>query len=284
MSLARHALRRLPFASPLGRAFSFLASLRRHPATRHVPFVVVSVVFVVSRLFYRAHGVRFDGEPVTYFIQYIPVWAVEHDFWRSLFYLHEQPPLQNLFAGGIYRLFGADPGFRILEAIYAGFAFTIAQCLLACMRRLGVRAWIATISVALFISTPTAVIYQNWLFYHEPVAMLLVLAVYLLLRFYEKGTLRAGVAFFSVLGIAAEFRSVYGPLWMATIAAGLLLWPPFRAGRFSPRKTIVLAAALPIAIVALVNLRTPFQIGQSMGSAIAWSNLPSKIGGVRAAV
>src|SRR5438132_521603 len=80
--------------------------------------------FVASRLYYRARlHVSFDSAPITYFIQYVPAWLLKHDFWRSLLYLHQQPPLQNLVAGGIFRIAGPERAPFVLEAIYVGSGF-----------------------------------------------------------------------------------------------------------------------------------------------------------------
>ena len=269
-----------------------------HRAARHLPFVVLTAAFVSSRLYYRAHfGLTFDAEPLSYFLQYMPMWLPKNDFWRSLLYLHQQPPLQNLLAGGIYRLVGPERAFGVLEGIYTAMGFALAQSLLASLRRLGASAWLSTIAVSMFTASPVAVLYETWLFYHQPVATLLTLALFALLRFYDTGSLLAGLAFFAALGTVAEFRSVYGPLWMIVIAAGLASFPPVRfpqrtnpdganGERFvrfrqfalgSPRRIVISAALLPILAVTAANLRTVVLIGESMGSALARSNVPLKI-------
>ncbi|HET7523739.1 MAG TPA: hypothetical protein VFJ79_06310, partial [Acidimicrobiales bacterium] len=65
----------------------------------------VTTAFVVSRVAYMAAGVRFDASalhPATATQvqwQLLPLGLLRHDLGRSLWNLHSQPPLYNLFCG-----------------------------------------------------------------------------------------------------------------------------------------------------------------------------------------
>ena len=260
----------------LGRARAFCA----RAVSTYWSYLIVSAAFVVSRVIYRvAYDVRFDAEPVTYFIQYIPIWLLKHDFVRSILYLHDQAPLQNMMAGGIWVLLGPERATVILEALYLVFGHAFGLTLLASIRRLGVPSALATLGVSLLIASPVAVVYESWCFYHLPVVLCFSLALYGLLRHYESGSFRSGLFFFSMLATAALFRSIYGPLWMSAITAALLVRPPSgtRGSRRSPRRTLILAALAPILIVTANVVKTPLLTGETMGSGMAWSNVPVKI-------
>jgi hypothetical protein len=259
-----------------GRARSFLA----RTLSTYWSYLIVSAAFVVSRVIYRVvFDVTFDARPVTYFIQYIPIWLLKHDFWRSILYLHDQAPLQNVMAGGIWVLLGPSRAAVVLDGLYLVFGYAFGLTLLASIRRLGVPSALATLGVSLLIASPVAVVYESWCFYHLPVVLCFSLALYGLLRHYESGSLRSGIFFFSMLAVAALFRSIYGPLWMAVITAALLVRPPLgaRGSRRSPRRTLVLAALAPILVVTANVAKTPLLTGQGMGSGMAWSNIPLKI-------
>ena len=66
--------------------------------------LVVVSVFAVSRLAAWAAGVRFDASILTWYWQFLDVELLRHDLARSLWYLHAQPPLFNLFLGSVLKL------------------------------------------------------------------------------------------------------------------------------------------------------------------------------------
>ena len=259
-----------------GRARVFCA----RAASTYWSYLIVSAAFVVSRVIYRlVYDVRFDAQPVTYFIQYIPIWLLKHDFVRSILYLHDQAPLQNVMAGGIWVLLGPARAEVVLDGLYLVIGYVFGLTLLASVRRLGVPSILATLGVSLLIASPVAVVYESWCFYHLPVVLCFSLALYGLLRHYESGSFRSGLFFFSMLGVAALFRSIYGPLWMTAITAALLVRPPnaVAGSRRAPRRTLLLAALAPILIVTANVVKTRLLTGESMGAGMAWSNLPVKI-------
>jgi hypothetical protein len=240
------------------------------------PYVVVSLAFLLSRILYRVtFDVRFDTSPVEEFIQYIGPWFVEHDFLRSLLYLHQQPPLQNLLTGGCVRLFGAPLGFEILHAVYVLSGATVALGVLHVMIRLGVHRAIAASFVVLYAVSPVTVFYENWLFYHEPVAALHVLALLALLRYYRLGTFGAGLTFFALLAASALFYSLFAPV-LVFVGLALFVRPPLADGRKAARTRLAVALAIPLAVVGLDRARTRILVGHEQGAAYFWMNLAVK--------
>src|SRR6267154_1975336 len=72
---------------------------------RHLGMIAVTAAFVMSRLIYRALGVRFSADPVNYYIQFLDPELLRHDLLRSLFYMRDQPPGFNGFVGVVLKLF-----------------------------------------------------------------------------------------------------------------------------------------------------------------------------------
>jgi len=245
--------------------------------SRRWPYLVVSAAFAVSRLFYRfVFDVRFDTRPAEEFIQYIGPWFVEHDFFRSLLYLHQQPPLQNLLTGGCVKLFGAPLGFEILHAVYVGCGATVALGIVQVTLRLGVPRAIAVGFAALYAVSPVTVFYENWLFYHEPVAALQVLSLLALLRYYRLGTFGAGLLFFALVATSALFYSLFAPV-LVLVGLALFVRPPLAAdGRQAARARLVLALAIPLAALGLDRARTRILVGHDQGAAYFWMNLAVK--------
>lgn len=244
------------------------------------PVVVVTLVFVVSRLLYRvAFGVRLDVSPVRYFIQYVDPWFVEHDFVRSILHLHHQAPLQNLVVGGILRLLGPRAGYVLLDALYVGLGFLLGLALLSALRRLGVRPFLATLATSLYIALPGIVLFESWLFYSLPTAALLALALVALLRYYERGDLTSGLVFFGLLAAVALLRSTFGTVYVGAVAATLWLRPPPSPAGTSARSTLLKAALVPGALIWLWAAKTSVLVGVGYGDALLWQNLVTKIYG-----
>lgn len=250
----------------------------RRVLSRHWPYVVVGVAFAASRVVYRlVFDIRFDTSPTTYFIQYINPWFVEHDFLRSLLHLSQQAPLQNLLTGGCERILGAPLGFRVLHAAYLALGLTTALTMLHAMLRLGVLRAIATGSALLYTVSPVTVFYENWLFYHVPVAALQLLSLVALLRHYRRGTTASALSCFGLFATSALFYALFGPLLLLAIGLALLVRPPRALDpRSSPRTRLLVALAIPLSVLLLDKARTRLYVGHNQGDAFLWVNLAFK--------
>jgi hypothetical protein len=241
-------------------------------------YALVALAFLASRVVYRsALGVRFDTAPVSFFIQYINPWFMQHDLLRSLLYLHHQAPLQNALVGIPVRLFGTGVAFHIVHWVYLACGLATALGILHALLRLGAQAGVAAALGVVYTVSPTTVLYENWLMYHAPVACLLVLSLVALLRFLRRGTVASGLLFFALVGTAALFRSIFGPLFIVLVAVPLLFRPPPLAAGRSPRATVARAAAVPLLVVALNAWKPSVLIGHPYGEALLWCNLAMKV-------
>jgi len=243
-----------------------------------LPYIAVIVVFAASRVFYHYElEIKFDYTPVYYFIQYINPWFIEHDFWRSIFYLHQQAPLQNLLVGGCLRIFGDPFAFKVLTSIYVALGLVTVLCMIHVMLKLGASRTVATVATCLYAASPVTVFYENWLFYHMPVAALMLLSLVALLRFYRMRTWAAALTFFCLLGTISLFYALFNPILMVAIALALLLRAPGISRQcIAPRKRIVAALVIPLALVVINLEKTQLLVGHSHGSAFLWENLAVK--------
>jgi hypothetical protein len=251
---------------------------RLRPWTWLWPYLAVAIVFVVSRMFYRGtYNLRFDASPLFYFIQYIDPWFIEHDFLRSILYLHQQAPIPNLVVGTVWLTFGELGWFYVVDGILVAWGLILYLALTTCLIRFNVPRVVTFVVVALFMSTPVAVLYEMWLFYHIPVAALLLCSVLALFRFYRLGTLRSGMLFFGLLASVALIRNVYGSVWLVAIAAILLVVPPLVAPKGSTaRRTILKAAAIPLLLLVAMGAKTTILMGRGFGDAAVWTNIVYK--------
>jgi len=145
-----------------------------------------------------ALGVRFDASSLSWFWQYIDPALLKTRLLESLFYFHAQPPLYNLWLGVLLKLFGgrfsdAAHGTYVLLGLAGtgGLAFLLA--------RIGVPRILAVVLALAFFLSPSAILYENWLFYEYPVAVLLIFAVLTLYLFLQRRSFAYGVAFFGIL-------------------------------------------------------------------------------------
>lgn len=255
---------------------SLRASLLAH-SSRFWPYLAVAVAFFASRLVYWfVFDLNFDHSPVSYFIQYLHSWFIVHDFWRSLMYLHQQPPLQNLLTGGFMRLFGSPAAFTLLWYLYVALGLVNALALLHVMLRLGAARWLAVVAVVLHTAAPETVYFESWLFYHQPVATLLLLSLVCLLRYYRSGTALAGFGFFFCFACTGLFYAIFHPVLLAAATVGILWRPPLVRGRALSRWRVLGAAAFPF-ILLLGNVqKTKALTGYGQGSAFLWENLAVK--------
>jgi len=186
--------------------------------------------------------VRFDHTPLFGFGQVLEVLLLKNRLIESLFYLHSQPPLFNGFLGIILKTF---PGFEPLAfaSIYHLFGFVFYLILYKIMRELEVRESLAFIISTIFIISPSAILYENWLFYTFPVAFLTLSSSLALLLFIKKNNFKYSLLFFSLLALLALLRQTFHPVYVLAIAAVMFFYLK------NARRNIVLGSIFPICVI-----------------------------------
>lgn len=207
----------------------------------------LGVLFIVSRLVYALLGVRFiTGDLQAW--QFLDPALLRHDLLRSLFYVHSQPPLFNLFTGVGLQLFGSASS-SVFQALFVtlGLVFCLTHFYL--MVRLGVSRRVAFVIAAWFSLSPSVVLYENWFFYTFPLAVLLLLAALALLDFVQRQGGRGALLFFGLLAVICLTQSTFHPLLLPLTLAVLMWRLPDLRGR------LLRSAALPVAFVLLVAVK-----------------------------
>ncbi|HWE27370.1 MAG TPA: hypothetical protein VHB97_05170, partial [Polyangia bacterium] len=213
---------------------------------RHLGLIAVVVVVVLSRVVYRARGVRFSADPVNYYIQFLDPELLRHDLLRSLFYLRDQPPGFNGFVGIVLKLFPVHfaEAFGVIYFV-GGVLFGVA--LYSLMARLGVRAWLAAAVTIAFVASPIVTLYENWLFYTFPLAAMLCASAVFLHRWLSARRFADAAGFFTLLAVLVWWRNLFHPLWMLLVVAALV------AVERTHRRQVALAALGPVlAVCALL--------------------------------
>jgi hypothetical protein len=223
-----------PVASPTE------ASMNR----RHVQYL--TAVFAISRIAYFAAGVRFGG--VQFDMHLLPRNLLEHDLVRSLWYLHSQPPAFNAFVGlGLHVPINPD---LLFGAAFVAIGYGLALSLFALMLELGVPSRVALIAASLFIMSPSVVLYENWMFYTYPVALLLCFSALCFARFLR--TRRTAWAFWFATSIAlvGMMWSTYHLVFILAAIAFMIL-----SSERAVRRRALVAVALPVLVVTGVYIK-----------------------------
>lgn len=204
---------------------------------------LIAASFVSSRLLYAWLGVEFDASTLPRYMQFIDVELLKTRLLESLWYYHANPPLLNLFAGVGLKLFGsrADVFFSVVFHLL-GLLAAVAVYVLT-LRLSGARV-AAVLATALMVFSPSFVLYENWLMYSFPAAVMLTVSAWLLYRYVETRQTKWCAAFFSVLATLLLTRSLFHLAWMILIAVALFACLRER------RKPVLFAALVPLLVVA----------------------------------
>jgi hypothetical protein len=218
---------------------------------------MAAIFLVVHGLYFRA-GVRFQTDPLQDYWQYLDQELLRTRLGESLFYLHTQPPLFNLFLGLVLK--STDFPLTVLHGLYLGMGLALYLCLYALMRELRVSRGVAVATATLFLVSPSFVLYEHWLYYSFPVALALVVSALCLSRLLRTGSTGAIAGFVTSLlmlcGTWSLFHLLYFVLAVALAA---------RLRRGSSRR-IIAAAALPFLLVLSVYVKNQVVFGQFTAS------------------
>ena len=209
------------------------------------PYIVLSVAFILSRVIYHFAGVRFDAWSDINPMHFVFPELLRSDLWRSLFCLHSQPPLFNLFIGIVIKLFPVS-STTVFSAIYFCLGLILSLSIYRLMTDLNVPEKTGITLTLLFIVSPAVILYENLLLYTYPVTVLLCLSSLMLYRFAQTQKMLYGLCFFGLLSIIVLTRSLFHFIWIIGIFA--LLISVFK----EIRRKITYAAVVPLALVFLV--------------------------------
>ncbi len=203
--------------------------------------ISVLAAFAVSRILYYLAGFRFNATPVETFWQMIDPALMRTDLFRSLWYLHMQPPGYNFAVGLTIKLFPARYG-AVLWAVQIAMGAAIAVLLFRLICRLGVPAGWACVLSSIFMISPGCVLFENLASYEYSVLLFLLLSALALARFCESLATRWAAVFFGCLLLLGFIRNSFHIVYLLAIAAGLLWFLP--AGRRA-----ILIGVLPAVLI-----------------------------------
>jgi len=227
---------------------------------------------LIHVLYYWLGGIRFDVTGLKYEWQFLDPALLQNHLFESLWCLHSQPPLFNLYLGMVLKW--APSGYpAVFQATFVLLGFLLYLSIYRLLLRLQVSPVIAfTVSTA-FVSTPSFILYEHWLFYSFPVAALLLYSALALNRFFRFGRARTCALFFALLMLVCGIRSSFHLAYLL-VAVGTL-WFACR----SRRRSIILAATVPVLVIAAIYTKNEVLFGHFtsstwMGMSLAKMYLP----------
>jgi hypothetical protein len=220
----------------------------------HWQLLGLVALFIVSRALLASTTGKLDTNPLLYYWQYADPKLLREDLLRTVFYLHSQPPLYNLFLGLVLKLFPENYSSAFLACQYLtslGFALALFEL----MRRLTVPRTLAFLLTAAFILSPPYLSYEHWLFYDFYTAASLCGTALFFCWFVATGRLPAA---FAAVGLAATLALAvagFHCLWVVAVVSALCLL------RREKWRKILAVSALPVVLVMGVYLKNLIVFG-----------------------
>lgn len=194
-------------------------------AAGRLDVALLAAAFVASRVFVdRVLGLHFDPSALVWCVQFLDPALLRDDLARSLWWLHAQPPLFNLFLGlGMKAFSETGPGFGL---VFRAASLSLVLALHALLRRLGVRRGPALATSLVFLASPALLYCECWLYYTLFEALFLVLACLGFARLLERPTPGRLAGFLAWPTLLCLLRSTFQPAWLLAVAAVPMLALP----------------------------------------------------------
>ncbi|MBE7169808.1 MAG: hypothetical protein INR73_04420 [Williamsia sp.] len=176
--------------------------------------------FVLSRLLVAGSGVLFQYEPLFTYWQYLDINCLRHEALKSVWYMHGQPPLFNLVVAAVLK--GSGPYDRpVFQLIWMGISLCNALLILRLLKsRLG-GGWLPLAAALWYALGPATILFENELFYTSFASLLLLLALFYLNRFEQRGHVTQLPGFFFFLVLLCLTRATFHLLWLIGVCGAL---------------------------------------------------------------
>ena len=158
---------------------------KRFFTTDWLALLALTAVFVGFRLWFAHAGGSYIASPLDSAKQFLDPALLQHDLLSSLWYLHSQPPLFNLFLGLVLKT-ALDPGL-IFELCFRISGLLIPLCMYATLAILGANRIAAFLVTLFFMLNPSLILYESLLYYTHVEGVMIIGAVFFLARWALRG-------------------------------------------------------------------------------------------------
>lgn len=219
--------------------------------------MLANLAYVAGLGAYKLAGLRFGvGMPETVF-QFMPSSMLQHDYFRTIWYLHAQPPLFNAWMGAVQKWSPLSVGLSY-HLTFLALGWMMLCGLIVIARALGLGRTAAAVVGVVISLAPPVVMFQHWFFYDFPMAALVTATVALASVWVRVRRARWAFATMATGAAVVLTRSMMHPLWLVGIAVLILIaWRPSR-GEF---RSAVLSLSVPLLLVGGVMLKNQILFG-----------------------
>lgn len=214
----------------------------RHPA------LVLVAFYALVRLAVLALGMRFDADNLTSWMQIADVALLRDHLFRTLWYLHTQPPLFNLLVGVALR-FGPTGMLWVLGLVFGAVTLGGILAFHGLARDLTGRPRLALLVSAWLCVSPAVLLFSQKLYYDGMVPWLLCMTIWGLHAGIARRSLGWLVFGFAMLATTTLLRSMIHPVLFLAVA--LIYLVPARGRRLR----IAAAAVLPGTAIGAVLVK-----------------------------
>jgi hypothetical protein len=205
-------------------------------------FVLLGLVFIASRFLMLLMGFKFDIRFLNIAWQTVDTWLLRTDLLRSIWYLHSQPPLFNLFIGTILKAFPVHSSV-VFEMIYHFLGLVLTLSLYGIIKNISTNRWLAFIIALIFVISPAVLMFENFFFYDFPVMVILLIIALFFQKFVETNKTSYLLSFFFTAALLVLTRRVFHFIWFLVLTFVLLYF--YRANW----KRIFFASLVPLLLI-----------------------------------
>ena len=215
--------------------------------------------FIVSRIIFSLQGGTFLATPLSFAKQFLDPELLHHDLLRSLFYLHAQPPLFNLFLGLVLK--SSPLPALSFELLFKTAGLLIPLLFFGILTTLGINPLIAFIATLIFMFNPTLILYENLLYYTYIEAFCILLALFFLLQWLTHSRLSFLMLFWISLLCLGMIRSLFHPVFFLITALTLALYLAGKARQQRLARHVLLASLIVLIPLSLVCVKNRYLYG-----------------------
>jgi hypothetical protein len=207
--------------------------------------IALLCVFVASRLWFAQAGGAYIARSLHFAKQFLDPGLLQHELLGSLWYLHAQPPLFNLFLGLVLKT-ASNPEL-VYELCFRLSGALIPLFMYGTLVLLGASRIAAFCATFVFMLNPSLILYESLLYYTHVEAVLIMMAVFFLARWGLRAKKTDCAVFWLTLACLGLTRSLFHPVFFAVLAVliGLFLWRQNR-----PVRPFALAAGVCLLVLA----------------------------------
>ena len=171
-------------------------------------FILSFFYLLLNFLYYITGGKFFFWQNIRFYWQFLDINLLKRELLKSLFYLHSQPPLFNLFTGIILKIPFISPKL-IAVGIFLIIGYLTIIFFYKILLLFDIRKDISLFLTLIFLFNPTFLMYETFYFYTLPVIFLLILSLFFLLKFLKGKKDKYGTYFLICLLIISLTRSIF---------------------------------------------------------------------------